>query len=287
LRLAVCVATVLVGWSALVVAAPRHAPAPAPAWKTLPMPDAMPAAATEADLTVGDVKVHYAIYGKGTPVILLHGGAGNGEQFANQLPALIDHYQVIVVDSRGHGRSTRSRHGLGYHQMADDVLALMDHLTLPRAAFVGWSDGGVIALDLAITHPDRVARIFTFGANYESSGMKPAGKSATFDGYFKKCRDDYARLSPTPREYGAFLKDLRKMWSTQPAYTKAQLRAIKVPATIADGEYDEIIRRAHTEELARLIPGAHLVILPGVSHFAMWQDAKAFNAAMLDFLAAP
>jgi pimeloyl-ACP methyl ester carboxylesterase len=265
----------------LALASPAAA---APSWTKLPLPAEMPAPTRAEDLPRGDATIHVAIYGDGPPVILLHGGAGNGEHFANQLPDLVAHHQVIVIDSRGHGRSTRGGHGLGYHQMADDVLAVMDHLELAHAALVGWSDGGVIALDLAIHHPDRVDRFFTFGANFDATGMKSAGKSPTFDGYFKKCRDDYARLSPTPKDYAAFLKDLRKMWSSQPAYTKAELKAIHVPATIADGEHDEIIRRDHTEAMAKLIPGAHLVILPAVSHFAMWQDPKAFNAAVVAFL---
>src|SRR4051794_36177870 len=105
----------------------------APRWRTLPAPAPLPPPAAEGDLPIDDFTLHYATYGDGDPVVLLHGGLGSGEQFGNQVPALAEHHRVIVVDSRGQGRSTRSHHGLGYPQMAADVIALLDHLRVDRA----------------------------------------------------------------------------------------------------------------------------------------------------------
>jgi pimeloyl-ACP methyl ester carboxylesterase len=168
--------------------------------------------------------------------------------------------------------------------MASDVIALMDYLKIDKAALLGWSDGGIIGLDIAINHPERLTRLFAFGANYNPAGLKDISASATFNAYIERCGQDYARMSPTPKEYGAFVEQISQMWATQPDYKPEQLAKITVPTMIADGEHDEGIKREHTEELAKLIPGAKLNILPGVSHFAFWQKPDVFNQAVLDFL---
>jgi pimeloyl-ACP methyl ester carboxylesterase len=264
--------------------AARPADARPPRWKGVPVPAALPKPDSEGDLAIDDFTLHYAVFGHGDPVVLLHGGLGNLEQFGNQVPALTGHYQVIAVDSRGHGRSTRSHHGIGYHQMAEDVVALLDHLKLARAAIVGWSDGGVTGLDLAIHHPDRVSRLFVIGTNYDLTGLKHAS-AATMTTYFARCKRDYARLSPAPRELAALRKELRTMWTTEPVYTAEQLAAITAPTLIVLGDHDEIVRRDHAEQLARLIPHGTFLLLRDASHFAMWQAPADFNAALLGFLA--
>src|SRR5205823_14217606 len=121
---------------------------------------------------VDGASLYCATYGKGDPVILLHGGLGNADHWAFQVPVLADKLPVIVIDSRGQGRSTRTRAAISYDVMANDVIAVMDHLKLERASFVGWSDGGEIVLKLAIAHPDRVAKLFIVGANYDAAGSK-------------------------------------------------------------------------------------------------------------------
>jgi pimeloyl-ACP methyl ester carboxylesterase len=267
---------------------PAHADTPR--WKQLSPPTAsMPAPVTQGDLAVDDFTLYWATYGdaKAPPVVLLHGGFGSGDDFANQVPALAPHFRVIVVDSRGHGRSTRSRHGLSYHRMAEDVIALLDHLHVPQAALVGWSDGGIVALDLAIHHADRVTRVAVTGTNYNRTGARPAGKGTPFDAYYARCVTEYKRLAPDPAQLAAFRKDLRAMWKREPAYRDDEMKAITAPLLVVHAEHDEIIKRAHVDAMASLVPHATLVVLPGVSHFAMWQDPEAFNRTILDFLRAP
>lgn len=249
----------------------------------------MPAFVISGDLPVDDVTLHWSAYGDAAapPVVLLHGGFGSADDFAAQVPALAERFRVIAVDSRGHGRSTRSRHGVSYHRMAEDVIALLDHLELDAAALVGWSDGGVVALDLAMTHPARVTRVAVTGTNYARSGTRPAGKGTPFDAYYARCVAEYQRLAPDPAQLAAFRKQLRAMWKREPAYTDDQLRAIAAPLLVLHGEHDEIIKPRHVERLVELVPGAQLVVLTGVSHFAMWQDPATFNATLLAFLRAP
>jgi len=195
------------------------------------------------------VSLYYAIYGQGEePVILLHGGAGNADHWANQVPALAERFQVIVVDSRGHGRSTRDGRPLSYALMADDLLELMNALHLERPSLVGWSDGGAVALDFALRHPQRVRRLVAYGTNFDLSGAKRGG-GVTFTAYFARCAADYARLSPTPRDYRGLLEVLRPMWRTQPNFTRQQLAGLQVPTLVLTGDHDEIVRREHLEEL--------------------------------------
>jgi pimeloyl-ACP methyl ester carboxylesterase len=255
-------------------------------WQTLPKPPAMPAPVERGMAPVNDIQMYYAVYGEGEPVLLIHGGLGNADVWGYQVPALAAGHKVIVADSRGHGRSTRSAKPFGYQLMADDYLALLDHLGIERAALVGWSDGGIIGLDIAIRHPERLSRLFAFAANYTPEGVKPSvATDPTFNAYIEWAGQEYARLSPTPKEYDAFVEQISQMWATEPNYTKAGLEAIKVPTVIFDGDHDEAIDPAHTAEMAQLIPGAKLVIMKDASHFAMWQHPEEFNAIVLDFLA--
>jgi pimeloyl-ACP methyl ester carboxylesterase len=255
-------------------------------WQQLPPVPELPKAKKSGYAEVNGIKLYYAIYGKGQPLLLLHGGLGNADYWGNQVPAFANKYQVIVVDSRGHGRSTRDDKPFSYGLMASDVLALLDFLKIKRTALVGWSDGGVIGLDIAIHHPDRLTKLFAFGANYSMTGVRPdIGNSVVFKRYITQAGQDYTRLSQTPADYESFLAAVSKMWETEPNYAQDQLRHISVPTAISDGEHDEAIRRDHTEEMAKLIPNAKLIILPDASHFAMWQQPAAFNKAVLGFLA--
>ena len=240
---------------------------------------------------IDGARLWYAQWGDRTasaPVLLLHGGFGNSGYYGKVIPALVAHgYRVIAMDSPGHGRSTRSNTPLTYHAMAEDVIGLLDRLKIPKVAVVGWSDGGIIGLDIAMSHPERLVGVFAFGANTDVSGLNEGvEKTPAFNAYLKRTHEEYKRLSPTPDQWDSFNAAVNKMWETLPAYTADELRAIKVPVTIADGEYDEAIKQSHDRYMAGTIPGAKLKILPQVSHFAMLQNAAEFNAAVLEFLRA-
>jgi pimeloyl-ACP methyl ester carboxylesterase len=203
-----------------------------------------------------------------------------------QIPAVAQHYRTIVMESRGHGRSTRDDRPYGYDLMADDVVALLDFLKIERAAIVGWSDGGILGLDLAIRHPGRVTKVFAFAANTDPSGViDGTEKNPTFAAYIERAGHEYAKLSATPNGYTAFVDAISKMWATQPNWTTQQLGAIKTPVLVVDGDHDEAIKRSHTEQIAAQVPGAGLLILPDTSHFAFLQDPDQFTWHILHFLA--
>ena len=150
---------------------------------------------------------------------------------------------------------------------------------------MGWSDGAVTGLQLAMTKPEKVVKLFAFGANSTPDGLRPNGaRSPVFVAYAQRCQAEYRKLSPHPEKWPQLVDGLRAMWRSQPSFAKQKLAGIKTPTAVSDGEYDEIIKREHTEAMARQIPGARLVMLPRVSHFAMLQNAVQFNDALLDFL---
>jgi pimeloyl-ACP methyl ester carboxylesterase len=266
---------------AIVAAAPAE---PAPQWLTLPETPALPQAAHSGYAPVNEIKIWYAEYGQGEPVILLHGGLANGNYWGNQVAALTKSYRVIVMDSRGHGRSTRDNRPFGYDLMASDVIALMDYLQISKAAIIGWSDGAILGLDIAIQHPDRLTKLFAFAANSDPSGVEDVTQSPVFNKFITRAKSEYERLSSTPDDYKSFLDQITQMWAAEPNFTAEQLRAIPIPVWIVDGDHDEAIKRENTEYMAKEIPNAGLLVLPDVSHFAFLQDSEQFNCDLLHFL---
>lgn len=254
-------------------------------WETLPPTPAPIATDRSGEIAANGIKVHYAIYGQGSPVVFLHGGLANTDYWGHQVPAVAAHHTVILIDSRGHGRTTRDARPYGYDLMADDVVAVLDALKVKKADIVGWSDGGILGIDLALRHPDRVGKIFAFAANTVTSGVKDGvDKNPTFAAYIERAGHEYATHSATPNEYKAFVDQISKMWAEQPNWTDEQLKSIKTPILVVDGDHDEAIKREHTEYIAATIPHAGLLILPNVSHFAFLQDPELFNFAVLRFL---
>jgi pimeloyl-ACP methyl ester carboxylesterase len=255
-----------------------------PQWLTLPPTPNLPKAQQSGYASVNGIKVWYATFGQGEPVILLHGGLANANYWGNQVPTLAARYRVVVMDSRGHGRTTRNARPFGYDLMATDVLGLMDFLHIRKAAIVGWSDGAIIGLDIALHHPERVSKLFAFAANSDPSGVKDVNKSPVFRAFIARGQKEYERLSPTPTEYTAFDRQIEQMWATQPHWTARQLESIGVPTWIVDADHDEAIYRQNTEFMAAHIPNASLLLQPGVSHFSFLQDPEQFTNDVLHFM---
>ena len=255
-----------------------------PQWLNLPPTPGLPSAAQSGYAEINGVKIWYAVFGHGQPVLLLHGGLANSNYWGNLIPALSNDYQVVVMDSRGHGRSSRSSEPLGYDLMASDVLALMDFLKLDKAAIIGWSDGAIIGLDIAIHHPERLTKLFAFAANSDPDGVADVSQSQVFNAYMARAKAEYQNLSPTPAEYDSFMAQVTKMWETQPHFSAENLHSIRTTTWIVDGDHDEAIKRSNTLFMADQIPGSGLLIQPKVSHFSFLQDATQFNADVLHFL---
>src|ERR1700754_2699713 len=198
LRLFLFACTALVMQHAQGQAQPQSAQLPR--WQTLP-PTPVPVAGEQTGRAeINGIRLYYATIGRGSPVILLHGGLSNSDYLGNQVRALMKHHKVVIVDSRGHGRSTRDARAFGYDLMADDVVGLMDMLGVHKADIVGWSDGGIVGLDLALRHKDRVGKIFAFAANSLTSGVRDGvEKNPTFAAYIERAGHEYEAHSTTPK----------------------------------------------------------------------------------------
>ncbi len=275
-RFAIIIALFLFGFTTAARAEPQ--------WLTLPPTPTLPAAVKSGLAPVNGIKIWYATFGHGAPVILLHGGLANANYWGLLVRALAPHYRVIVMDSRGHGRSSRDARPYGYDLMASDVLALMDYLKVDKTALVGWSDGAIIGLDIALHHPERLTKLFAFAANSDPSAVKDVEHDPVFSAFITRARKEYEQLSPTPKEYDAFLKQIEKMWDSEPHWTADDLHTIKVPTWIVDADHDEAIKRENTLFMADNIPGSGLLIQPQVSHFSFLQDPAQFNGDVLHFL---
>lgn len=232
---------------------------------------------------INGVAIYYETYGAGPPVLVLHGGTAYLETMHYQIEALAKSRLVIAPDSRGHGRSTDAAGPLHYHQMAEDVIALMDRLKIAKADVVGWSDGGIIGLDLAIHHPDRVGRIVAIGSNYDVSGLTSTTAAPADGAGVRPQREAYKRLSSTPDQWPVFYGKVTTMWHTEPAFTVQDLGRIRSPVLVMAGEHDSI-RREHTDAMAKALPNGREVIIPAATHFAPLTHPEAVNAAMLEFL---
>ena len=247
----------------------------------LPLPETKVQGYVEND----GARIWYAAYGFGLPVILLHGGLGNSGNWGYQVPALVEAgYHAIVIDSRGHGRSTRDQQPFSYELMAFDVLRVMDSLKIDKAALVGWSDGACTALVLASKAPERATGVFYFACNMDPSGTREFEFTPTVQRCFNRHVKDYQQLSSTPDQFDDFSEAIGLMQRTQPNYSADDLARIRVPVTIVHSQHDEFIKREHAEYLARSIPNAEFVFLPDVSHFAPLQRPEQFNNAILAFL---
>lgn len=254
-------------------------------WQELPDPVAMPKAVKTGAAPVNGIDLYYAIYGSGPPVLLIHGGLGYADIWGAQVTDLARDHTVIVADSRGHGRSTRNAEPFSYDLMSSDYLALLDFLKIEKTALVGWSDGGIIGLDIAMKRPERLTKLFAHAANSKVNGVnQPGMESEIFKNYVNRSGAVYKEISPTPTEYNAFVDQIDKMWKSQPNWSDDDLKKVTTPTAIVLGDHDEVIWREHTDYLAKTIPGATLVILENASHFALLQDPEGYNNAVRDFI---
>jgi pimeloyl-ACP methyl ester carboxylesterase len=205
---------------------------------------------------------------------------GSIESMSYQIRALAESHFVVAADSRGHGRSTDTNAPLNYSLMSDDMSRLLDQLQIGRVDIVGWSDGGIIGLDLAMRHPDRVRRLVAISANFDVDG---AAESPPLNTDVPRAPLRYRLLKRDPDHWSVIYQKVITMWTTQPHYTLDDLGTIKAPTLIMAGEFDTI-RRSHTAQLAKAISGGQEVIIQGATHTAPTDKPEIVNSYILSFL---
>ncbi|KAB2710575.1 alpha/beta fold hydrolase [Brucella intermedia] len=222
---------------------------------------------------VNGIEMYYRIVGKGSPILLIPGGLSDQHVWDAQLPILARHHMVIVADSRGQGRSTRTKDPITYGLMADDYVALLDFLRIDRVDLVGWSDGGIIGLDIAMRYPERLKSLFAQAAN-----VTPDGNTG-----YAEARAE-GKPIPELRHYESIDREIHALWANEPNYTGEELSDIRVRTAIVIGDHDTAISREHTEFIASQIPGAQLIILPDAGHGVPVENPRLYAHTVLRFI---
>ena len=219
---------------------------------------------------VNGLNMYYEVHGDGPPLLLLHGGTGSIPE--PWIPFFSPRFRVVAPEFMGHGRTgdalDRPFH---YHDLAEDMVELIRQLEIESVVIVGYSDGGIIGLDLAINHPILVSRLVTTGANARVDGYTEDNVEwvRTFDPDEEPVPAAYGRLSPDGAEHWpALLRRLRPMWTTEPAFGSDSLQRITAPTLLVVGDRD-IIRLEHAVEMYRTLPHAQLCVVPNTGHGAM------------------
>jgi pimeloyl-ACP methyl ester carboxylesterase len=245
----------------------------------------LPRSVSEGYIDNEGARIWYAIYGNGRPIVLLHGGLGNSGNWGYQVPSLVENgYKPIVIDTRGHGKSTRDDQPYSYQLLARDLKVVLDVLRIEEVGLVGWSDGAVTALIFADLFPKRVEGIVYFACNMDNSGVLDRIEfTPIVEACFNRHKIDYERLSEKPEEFNALVTAVTTMQKTQPNYSEKDLKRIGVQVLVVHSEHDEFIKQAHSKYLAETMPHAKFLLLQGVSHFAPLQRPELFNEKLLDF----
>ena len=219
---------------------------------------------------VNGLSMYYEVHGAGPPLLLLHGGTGSIP--ATWIPYFSEQFQVIATEQMGHGRTAdlldRPFH---YHDMAEDTVGLMRQLGIESAVVVGYSDGGIIGLDMAIHHPERVTKLAVTGANSHTHGYTAENLEwvRTFDPDDLPASEAYALLSSDGADHWPILLGrLKPMWIAEPSFTSEELQSIRAPTLIIIGDGD-IVTPEHAVEMFRTIPDAQLCVVPHAGHGVM------------------
>ena len=230
-------------------------------------------------ITLRGFKMYYEIYGKGEPLLLIHGNAGSINNFSGQIPYFAQNYQVIVADSRSHGKSVDATDSLSYEMMAEDFNALLDLLHIKSCNVIGWSDGGNNGLLLAIHHPDKVKRLAITGANIWIDSSAIANDVVSIDQLGPLYKSEQ-----TPEVKNSI--KLTKLLFMLPNISLEQLQAIRCPTLVIGGDHDVILPK-HTVLIAEHIPQSTLWILPDSGHSTLINYKDLFNKTVADFFKKP
>ena len=219
---------------------------------------------------------YYIERGKGFPLILLHGNGEDCSYFQHQIEPFAQHFRVIAIDTRGHGKSPRGETPFTIRQFANDLLAFMDQHAIEKAHILGFSDGGNIAMVFALAHPERVERLILNGANLDASGVKRKIQIPIEIGY--RIARLFARMSSKAKKNAEMLG----LMVNDPNVKPEELSRIQCPTLVVAGDKD-MIKDQHTRLIAKSIPGAVLSIIPG-NHFVASLNPEAFNKVVLRFM---
>ncbi|HVF99303.1 MAG TPA: alpha/beta hydrolase [Chloroflexia bacterium] len=242
------------------------------------------------------LNIYYEEYGKGEPLILLHGGTATLQSWREHIPAFAEHFRVIALDSRGHGRTDNPAGELSYSQMAGDVAAFIQALDLTRPLVFGYSDGGQVALELGIRYPDLANVLVLGGTCYkfpkqyfdalkgfgvERSGIRTVERLQTEAPDWVQVLKAEHGHGDDPNYWKTLMKQISELWWNVQDYEVEDLQKITAPTLILQGDRDEGVDVEQAVEMYRGIPNAELAVLPNARHGDL---GEVSNRLVLDFL---
>lgn len=240
-------------------------------------------------ISINNTKVYYEEYGKGTPLLLIHGGTVSINCFRKVIPDLSKQFRVIAVDTPGHGRSQQAD-SMSYQLMADYFSKFIDELKLDSLYVVGWSDGGIITILLSADRPDKIKRAIVSGAQFDHSGYTESGKQFVYSfspdvvekgwGSWVK---NYRENAYKGNDWRDFISDLKKMWDEKTYVPYDKVKRITARFLIVLGDRD-IISIAHGNEMYNSIKGSEFLVLPNTTHSVFNERPELFNKVGIEFL---
>lgn len=231
------------------------------------------------------IRMYYEEYGEGQPMVLIHSNGGNIASMANQVDYFRKKYKVIVADSRAQGRSEEGEGRLTYEQITDDWAALLEELHIDSAYFIGWSDGGIESLLMAIRHPQKVKVMAIMGANLQPDSSAVYSWAVNWVGKNAAYTDDMIAKKDTAYNY-AVIKKLFDLLGNQPHIAISDVQKIQAPALVMAGNKD-VIREEHTLQIYQNLQKAWLCIFPGATHMIPETDPELFNHTVERFFSKP
>jgi pimeloyl-ACP methyl ester carboxylesterase len=232
--------------------------------------------------SVRGINIYTEQYGSGKPLLLIHGNGGSIHSMSSVIPFFSKKYRVIAADSRAQGKTVDPSDSLSFEMIADDEAALLDQLHIDSAYVIGWSDGGIVALVMAMRHPGKVIKLASTGANLwpDSTALIPPVWKEEKE-YYDKHSSEIWKTSKEKNDWKIFMLD----W-LQPNIELSALKAIKCPSLIISGDND-LIRLEHTIKIYQHIPRAYLWVLPDSGHGTLEEHTDEFDKKVNDFFTTP
>lgn len=245
------------------------------------------------------INIHYEEFGSGVPLILLHGGSGTIEEWRPLVPSFVPPFHVYALDSRAHGKTDNPQGKLSYRMMADDVAVFIKALDIPRPLVCGYSDGGQIALELAMCHPG-LTRALVIGAAWykfseayvsalKSWGFERPGEydfdwvQANFPQFVADWKTHHCQ-NDDPEYWKSLLLQISELWLTPLDYTESDFKQITDPVLVIIGDRDGMIPLSDAVEMYQMIDTAELAVLPNTDHMGMLTNPEPFTRIVLEFL---
>jgi pimeloyl-ACP methyl ester carboxylesterase len=252
--------------------------------------------------SVNGLNMYYEVHGEANgqpPLVLLHGGlSATGTSFGELLPGLTEGRQVISIEQQAHGHTADIDRPVTITTMADDTLDLLDQIGVEQADFFGYSIGAGIALEIEVSHPEKVRKAVLATVSYNTSGLQPGNSegvgtitSEMMDG--TPFKDEFIAVAPHPDQFDKTLQRMKETAASTINYAPEQIKGIQTPTLIIAADND-IVTPEHTTEMYRLLgggiegtqglPKSQLAVIPGTSHLTLVHQPEVLLPIIGSFL---